>query len=316
MTKVKQTDMSLSEVMPEQPAPRPIRSKSGVWYRVCWGEACFCHDNWCKGRPVRPAAEPAALTTLKLGPFKDMKELYKFTNKQTSRKLMYHFQSNVGNPDLCLTLFSGGSFYGLSTTQKKAYLRKKATDVDNDILYTDNEFAAGRSKLCFEFDLKSVEQLADWKQQFIASASYIAQKLATAKHQSVTCHLLTRPPKQCNKSGEWKYGMHVVFGDVITSVQKGHKLSAKFKHKIAYIDSCYDGDNARLRPAYGRKVERTGRKCVCNMPCDLCACLSVYLSSAYCYDRSIIATAQAAEVDVIEFKSTYQELLATTIWPL
>ena len=302
--------------MPE-PARRPIRSKSGEWYRVCWGEACFCHDHWCKDRPVRPAAEPAALETLKLGPFRDMKELYKFTNKQTSRKFMYHFQSDVGNPALCLTLFSGGSFYGLSDAAKKQYLRKKASDIDNSILYTDNEFAAGRSKLCFEFDMKSVEQVVDWNQQFIASASYIAQKLAAAKQQqSVTCHLLTRPPKKCNKSGEWKYGMHLVFADVITSVQKGHKLSAKFKQKIAYIDSCYDGDNARLRPAYARKVERTGRKCVCNMPSDLCACLSVYLSSAYCYDRSISATAKASEVHVIVFKSTYRELLATTIWPL
>ena len=265
---------------------------------------------------MRPAAEVVAIETLQLGPFQSMDELYKFTNKQSSRKFLFHFQSNVGNPPLCLTLFSGGSFYGLSDAAKKQYLRKKATDIDNGIIYTDNEFAANRSKLCFEFDLKCVEEVADWKKQFIASACYIAQKIAAAKQQSVSCHLLTRQPKQCIKSGKWKYGMHVVFGDVITSVQKGQKLSTKFKKKIACVDSCYSGNNARLRPAYARKVERTGRKCTCKMPSDLCACVGVYLSTAYCYDRSISATAETSKVHVIEFKSTYRELLATTIWPL
>jgi hypothetical protein len=268
-------------------------------------------------KPVKIRHDPDVLARREIGPFNDMKELYSFTNKQTSRRFLYHFQSNVGNPPLCLTLFSGGSFYGLSIAQKKAYLRKKATDIDNGIMYTDNEFATDRSKLCFEFDLKSVEQVADWTQPFISSARYIALKIAEAQQKNVLCHLLIRPPKQSSNSGEWKYGMHVVFENVITSVQKGHKLSTKIKTKIAYVDSCYHGDIARLRPAHARKLDQRPFKCACTrlVPADLCPCKSVSLSTAYCYQTSIIATPDSKLHEmVITFESTYDALRATSIW--
>jgi hypothetical protein len=305
--------MSLSQFLPERD---PLPSRPGVYYKVCWS-ICMCHDNWCEDKPRRPALLPRKLSTLVLGPFQNMLELYQYTNLQTSRKFLHHFQSNVGNPELCLTFFSGGSYYGLSTAQKKQYLRKKALDIDNDIIYTDNEFSENRSRLCFEFDMKTINPVADWMDQFVESAIHIAKKIAISKQQKVTCHLLVRPVQKC-KNDELKYGMHIVFSDVITTVSHGHKLSGKFKKKINYIDSCYDGNSARLRPMYSRKVNRAGlKKCHCNSPPDICACLSVNLSTSYDYSSSLIVTASGdVTTQVMEFKSTYSKLLSTSIWIL
>jgi hypothetical protein len=269
---------------------------------------------------------------LALGPFRNKEEIYEYTNQQTSRKFLYHRQSDVGNPSLCLTSFIGGSFYGLSNAQKRLYLTKKAADIDREddefiehgimssidqIIYTDNEFQQHRSKLAFEFDLKSADFLSNWKSEFTTSAKYIVRKVSQAKNKDVICHLLIRPPQRC-KDGRWKYGMHLIFENLVVSMRKGSELSKTFRKKIPYIDSVYDGDTARLRPAYARKLIRSDLKeCGCFLPPDICACLSCYLSTYYNYYESIeCAPGDLPTSKEITFKSTCSMLMATTIWVL
>jgi hypothetical protein len=290
--------MSVSADLRPQPVLPP--NQPGVYYKVCW-YACMCPDYWCDDKPRRPDVVLEPIFDVRLGPFLDMKEIHSYTKKHTTRSDLYHQQSDVGNPPLCLTLFSGGKYLGMSIAQKRSYLKKKANDIDREFIYTDNEFSKGRSKLAFEFDLKSDVIVENWKEQFTISATYIAEKIAAAKGQQVTCHLLTRPPTQ-TKQGQWKYGMHLIFEDVITSVEKGHQLSRRFQTKIPYIDSVYDGEYARLRPAYARKVER-GKN-------------SIYLSTAYTYETTVRALdGVQTEVVSVVFYDTYSELLATSIWP-
>jgi hypothetical protein len=248
----KEKQMSVSADL--LPPPQTPPNQPGVYYKVCW-HACMCADYWCDDKRRRPQLVPEPICDFRLGPFFDMAEIHSYTKKQTSRSDLYHKQSDVGAPPLCMTDFAGGKYYDMTIAEKRSYLKKKANDVDREFVYTDNEFSRGRSKLVFEFDLKSDTVVEDWKEQFITSATYVAQKVASARRRQVTCHLLTRPPTQ-TKQGQWKYGMHLIFEDVITSVKKGHELSGKFKTKIPYIDSVYDGEYARLRPAYARKVER------------------------------------------------------------
>ncbi len=234
----------------------------------------------------------------KIGPFDDMKSIWALTNEQSSRRFLMQF--NEDDKPLSMTLFSGGSFYGMTFEDRFKYMRMKANDVDASIVYTDNEFAHGDVRLAFELDLKSVEFMDDWYQNMMDDTAKMITILAKKYGRDARCHCLTRPPYQ-TKDGTWKYGMHIICPSIIVTTKKGAKITRKFKQVIPHIDSVYDGDVARLRPAFSRKIDRCKKQ--------------LTLSYYYDYKASIKFKRGKTHQYVHAFRDTVQMLLQTALTP-
>jgi hypothetical protein len=197
-----------------------------------------------------------------------LKDLWKKVNKQTSRSMLDPFKQG---DNLCMTLFSGGKYYDMSTKDWDRYFVKKARDVDNGIPYFDNQFVStGACRLALEFDLKTKCQLENWQDTFAEHSKLVCQ-LARAWFDGDDCeaHTLVRKPYQKSigacTDGDWKYGMHLIFENIVVDVDEGENFTDACKdlfpdHDDGYVDNVYTRGVARLRPAYGRKIDRHGRK--------------------------------------------------------
>jgi hypothetical protein len=175
--------------------------------------------------------------------------------------------------NLCMTLFSGGKYFDMSAKDWDRYFVKKARDVDNGIPYFDNQFVStGSCRLALEFDLKLKCKKEDWCESFVEHAKLVCA-LARAwfdDNNDCEAHLLVRTPYQKPSSGwanngDWKYGIHLIFENIRVDVDEGECFTDACKelfpeHDDGYVDSVYNQGVARLRPAFGRKIDRLGKK--------------------------------------------------------
>jgi hypothetical protein len=93
--------------------------------------------------------------------------------------------------------------------------------------------------------------------------------------------------------------MHLIFPTIIVTTQQGHKFTKKFAKRIPYLDSVYDGDIARLRPAFARKIDR-GKG-------------TLTLSHYYDYKKSIKCKNGQVKSYSHAFSDTYRMLMQTAI---
>jgi len=241
----------------------------------------------------RPLAKPGNCELYEHSLLKGQK-FWKAWRKQTVN--VSRFETNKKNKkkskkELSMTTFFPARCYrGMKRHDRLAYMRSKARDIDNGAAFFDNEFvASGKCRLAFELDLTEGPGFnKSWEQRFVTDAAMLTRFVQQIfpKNKSVFARCLGRRPavvegsananiaearkKKISKiemdklrSGprDWKYGLHIVFPEVIVSLKKGKLISdfavkSLFKERPSgYLDPVFVGTQARMRPAYARKVK-------------------------------------------------------------
>lgn len=234
-------------------------------------------------------------------------QIWSSAKKQSSINFLSVFENRPKSNPVSITTFTGKTYRAMTYHDRLKYLKMKARDVERNIPYYDNEVATGTScRLVLELDWRTKQYRPDWSRSFTKHARRIA-RLAKKVFQSehVFAHCLSRPSALCEKHRVFKYGLHIIFPDIVVDMSVGKWFSDLCKQLFpdrepGYVDGVYGEQMARLRPIYSRKIVRD----------KLHPELS-HASSYYDYACSV----DESHVYQHKFESVYEKLVATAMNP-
>ena len=191
--------------------------------------------------------------------------------KSMKKDRLTNKQFNRGQP-LASTLFSGGTVH-CGAQRYRASLVKKARDLDNGVILTDNEFTHNSigTRVFFEFDYRSVVRLPTLEERK-AHISTTQKVVAECFPSTVNtfCVFMTSNNKLKTKAGKTMLaaGSHVVFPYIVATTPELKCMAQILDSRISSEDPFwnsivdagpYKSETASLRPIFSFKMQ----KCPC-----------------------------------------------------